>query len=235
MKNWLIPIRTLGFGAVALMALTAAVSCEHDPINPIDPNPTDTTSPCDPGTVDFKNEVLPLLTSKCAMPGCHNSPNGADGVVLDSYAQIRKHVVPGNLNASDLWDDGIAETDPDKQMPPPGYPQLSPAEKELIKKWIQQGAKETDCAGNLCDTAAVPSYAEAFEVIQANCVGCHAYPNVSGGVMLDSYLGIKSAVENSNLLGALKGIGSTQMPPSGAMSACKQRKIARWVAAGMPQ
>jgi hypothetical protein len=54
-------------------------------------------------------------------------------------------------------------------------------------------------------------------------------------VTLDSYLGIKNAVENNNLLGALKGVGSSQMPPSGAMNACKQRKIARWVAAGMPQ
>jgi hypothetical protein len=45
----------------------------------------------------------------------------------------------------------------------------------------------------------------------------------------------QNAVENNNLLGALKGVGSSQMPPSGAMNACNQRKIARWVAAGMPQ
>lgn len=218
----------------AVIVWSAYTGCEHDPINPVDPNPTDTTSPCDPGTVDFKNEVLPLITSKCAMPGCHNSPNGEDGVVLDSYAQIRKEVRPGSLNNSELWE-AITETDPDKMMPPPGYPQLTPAEKELIKKWIQQGAKETDCAGNVCDTAAAPSFAEANAIIQAQCIGCHAYPNVNGNVQLDSYLGIKSAVDNNNLLGALKGVGSSQMPPSGAMNACNQRKIARWVAAGMPQ
>jgi uncharacterized membrane protein len=218
----------------AVIVWSASTGCEHDPINPVDPNPTDTTSPCDPGTVDFKNEVLPLITSKCAMPGCHNSPNGADGVVLDSYSEIRKEVRPGSLNNSELWE-AITETDPDKMMPPPGYPQLTPAEKELIKKWIQQGAKETDCAGNVCDTAAAPSFAEANAIIQAQCIGCHAYPNVNGNVQLDSYLGIKRAVDNNNLLGALKGVGSSQMPPSGAMNACNQRKIARWVAAGMPQ
>ena len=226
--------RLLVAATLAVIVWSASTGCEHDPINPVDPNPTDTTSPCDPGTVDFKNEVLPLITSKCAMPGCHNSPNGEDGVVLDSYAQIRKEVRPGSLNNSELWE-AITETDPDKMMPPPGYPQLTPAEKELIKKWIQQGAKETDCAGNVCDTAAIPSFAEANAIIQAQCVGCHANPYGNGNVTLDSYLGIKNAVENSNLLGALKGVGSSQMPPSGAMNACNQRKIARWVAAGMPQ
>ncbi len=226
--------RLLVAATLAVIVWSASTGCEHDPINPVDPNPTDTASPCDPGTVDFKNEVLPLITSKCAMPGCHNSPNGEDGVVLDSYAQIRKEVSPGNLNNSELWE-AITETDPDKMMPPPGYPQLTPAEKELIKKWIQQGAKETDCAGNVCDTAAAPSFAEANAIIQAQCIGCHAYPNVNGNVQLDSYVGIKIAVENNNLLGALKGVGSSQMPPSGAMNACNQRKIARWVAAGMPQ
>ena len=219
------------FASVGWFAFTG---CEHDPINPVDPNPTDTTSPCDPGTVDFKNEVLPLIAGKCAMPGCHNSPNGEDGVVLDSYAKILREVSPGRPNNSELWE-SITETDPDKMMPPPGYPQLTPAEKELIRQWILQGAKETDCAGNVCDTAVVPSFAEANTIIQEQCVGCHAYPNVSGTVMLDSYLGIKNAVENNNLLGALKGVGSSQMPPSGAMNACNQRKIARWVAAGMPQ
>jgi uncharacterized membrane protein len=226
--------RLLVAATLAVIVWSASTGCEHDPINPVDPNPTDTTSPCDPGTVDFKNEVLPLITSKCAMPGCHNSPNGEDGVVLDSYAQIRKEVRPGSPNNSELWE-AITETDPDKMMPPPGYPQLTPAEKELIKKWIQQGAKETDCAGNVCDTAAIPSFAEANAIIQAQCVGCHANPYGNGNVTLDSYLGIKNAVENNNLLGALKGVGSSQMPPSGAMNACNQRKIARWVAAGMPQ
>jgi len=219
------------FASVGWFAFTG---CEHDPINPVDPNPTDTTSPCDPGTVDFKNEVLPLIAGKCAMPGCHTSPNGEDGVVLDSYAKILREVSPGRPNNSELWE-SITETDPEDMMPPPGYPQLTPAEKELIRQWILQGAKETDCAGNVCDTAVVPSFAEANTIIQEQCVGCHAYPNVSGTVMLDSYLGIKNAVENNNLLGALKGVGSSQMPPSGAMNACNQRKIARWVAAGMPQ
>jgi len=226
--------RILSVAIIASVGWFAFTGCEHDPINPVDPNPTDTTSPCDPGTVDFKNEVLPLIAGKCAMPGCHNSPNGEDGVVLDSYAKILMEVTPGRPNNSELWE-SITETDPDKMMPPPGYPQLTPAEKELIRQWILQGAKETDCAGNVCDTAVVPSFAEANTIIQEQCVGCHAYPNVSGTVMLDSYLGIKNAVENNNLLGALKGVGSSQMPPSGAMNACNQRKIARWVAAGMPQ
>ena len=226
--------RILSVAIIASVGWFAFTGCEHDPINPVDPNPTDTTSPCDPGTVDFKNEVLPLIAGKCAMPGCHNSPNGEDGVVLDSYAKILREVSPGRPNNSELWE-SITETDPEDMMPPPGYPQLTPAEKELIRKWILQGAKETDCAGNVCDTAVVPSFAEANTIIQEQCVGCHAYPNVSGTVMLDSYLGIKNAVENNNLLGALKGVGSSQMPPSGAMNACNQRKIARWVAAGMPQ
>ena len=47
--------------------------------------PQDTTHPCDPDTVYFEMDVLPILLSSCGKSGCHDA-TAQDGVRLDSYA-----------------------------------------------------------------------------------------------------------------------------------------------------
>ncbi len=46
------------------------------------------SSDCDPSTVYFKQDVLPLLQSNCAKSGCHNEESRKHGVVLNSYENL---------------------------------------------------------------------------------------------------------------------------------------------------
>ena len=110
-------------------------------------NNTDTikTHPCNPDTVYFVNDVLPLLQSKCL--SCHNDNNTTEDVSFTSYNSIMSNdelVEPNNYSHSELYE-AITETDTDDLMPPPPASALTSTQIDLIKKWIQQGAKNNKC------------------------------------------------------------------------------------------
>jgi uncharacterized membrane protein len=97
------------------------------------------TSNCNPDSVYFVNQVMPIISSNCTMSGCHDNITHADGVNLTSYTRIMQYVVPGNPANSKLYK-SIIKTDGDRMPPPPMSP-LTAAQKALIQKWITQGAK----------------------------------------------------------------------------------------------
>ncbi|MCA8993081.1 MAG: DUF1553 domain-containing protein [Planctomycetaceae bacterium] len=88
--------------------------------------------------VDFANDVAPLLAEKCL--DCHNDrePKGALDLSTkkSAFAGGDSGVVitPGKLQESYLWERVAAN-----EMPPK-HP-LSDAEKQLLQKWIEEGAK----------------------------------------------------------------------------------------------
>ncbi|MCB1203337.1 MAG: PSD1 domain-containing protein [Verrucomicrobiae bacterium] len=97
--------------------------------------------------VSFSREVLPILSDRCFH--CHGPDSGhrkADlrldqegtaKAVKDEIAAI----VPGDLEKSEVWQRLIA-TDKDELMPPPDSHRkpLSAAEKDTLKRWIEEGA-----------------------------------------------------------------------------------------------
>jgi hypothetical protein len=100
-----------------------------------------------PATIEFNRDVRPILSDKCfACHGLDAKKRKAD-LRLDMAASATadrkgvRAVVPGDLTKSALWA-RVNETDPDEIMPPPEtHKTLSAAEKEVLKKWIEQGAK----------------------------------------------------------------------------------------------
>lgn len=86
------------------------------------------TQPVDCNTVPakFSADVSPLVISKCAIPGCHNS-FAAGGFIFQNYKQVSEAKERINRMA-------VIE----KSMPPSGP--LLPAEINIIKCWIESGA-----------------------------------------------------------------------------------------------
>lgn len=236
------------------LALTfaAVTSCKHEPllddgITPIDSTDTigivDTIPmgiPCDPDTVYFETQVLPILISSCAKSGCHDAASHEEGIILDSYANVMAtaEVEPFNLNAGKLYE-VITETDPDKQMPPPPNAPLTQDQVQLIAKWIQQGAQNLKCDPNFgaCDTINV-SFSQTLQpIVNTHCKGCHSGGSPSGGIGLDSYNGVKAVALNGKLLGAISWAnGFSKMPQGGnKLDACTIAKFKSWIDAGAPQ
>ncbi|MGB0257080.1 MAG: c-type cytochrome domain-containing protein [Coraliomargarita sp.] len=112
-------------------------------------------------TIDFGKDVYPILNDQCLR--CHAAPyedargrtkNPKGGLRLDTPEWIMKGYVndegetekvlfPGDADASEFYTLTILPEDHDDIMPSSGDP-LTKAETEILKAWINQGAKFGD-------------------------------------------------------------------------------------------
>ena len=98
-------------------------------------------------SVDFNRDIKPIISNACYR--CHG-PDSAErkgGLRLDTpegaHGDLGGHsaIVPGQPDASELIK-RLTTDDPDLAMPPSGAgKRLSAREVDLLKSWIQQGAK----------------------------------------------------------------------------------------------
>ena len=98
-------------------------------------------------TIQFNRDVRPILSGKCFH--CHGPSEKfreADlRLDLPEEAYFEKDgfaaIVPGSTEDSEAWH-RIVSDDPDEIMPPPeSKKELTEREKEILTKWIEQGAK----------------------------------------------------------------------------------------------
>jgi hypothetical protein len=100
--------------------------------------------------ISYSREIRPLLSDRCF--ACHGPDDGKreaelrldipEGDQGPFHARDgRQALRPGDLESSELWS-RLTTDDPSLQMPPPesGKSPLTDAQKELVRRWIQQGA-----------------------------------------------------------------------------------------------
>lgn len=97
--------------------------------------------------IDFGKEIRPILDARCL--DCHDTATLKGGIGLATYYHARLQTdageplfVPGKPEESVILH-VVRETDPEKRMPPKGKP-LTPVEIDLLKRWIEEGAKWPD-------------------------------------------------------------------------------------------
>lgn len=236
MKN----LSAVALTIIAFIAFFAA--CKHTP-------PEQTTPPTvsGPGTgggggtgtgstaVCFESEVLPIFQSNCAKSGCHDAASHQKDYVFDSYNNIiRKGIVFGNATNSKVYK-VLFETGDDK-MPPLPNADLTPAQKALIGRWINEGAVNTINCGTGCDTTQFKYGANISLIFTNNCVGCHGGSAPSANINLSNYAGVTAQVANGRLEGAIThSPGYSPMPKNAAkLSDCQITQIKKWIADGAP-
>lgn len=97
--------------------------------------------------IHFNESIRPILSSKCFF--CHgpDEKHREAGLRLDTReGAIKEHkgvraIVPGNPEQSELIDRIYAMSEDDVMPPPDSHKTLKDHEKELLKKWIKQGAE----------------------------------------------------------------------------------------------
>jgi hypothetical protein len=93
--------------------------------------------------VDYIRDVKPILSRRCST--CHGALKQKNGLRLDTAALAQQGgdggpaVVPGS-SAESLLIDAVTGANGVPKMPPEGEP-LKPEEIEILRKWIDQGAK----------------------------------------------------------------------------------------------
>ncbi len=220
---------------------------EPDPLdtmtNPIDTmvidtmgvDTTDIGNPCDSNVIYFQYDILPILQGSCAFSGCHDAASASDGVILDNYDNVinTADVKPYDLSDSELYK-VITENNPDDVMPPEG--KMDNEKISLIAQWILQGALDLECdqAAVDCDTDNVSFSGFVSEVFNTSCNGCHSTSNAFGGVILDTYIGVKTVVDNNRLYGAINWEQDFERMPQGQdqLDSCTIAKVKIWIDEG---
>jgi Planctomycete cytochrome C len=227
--------------SLALLAVSAVFlfiySCKHEPqfTQQFNDTPVGGNQPCSPDTVYFQSKVLPLLISSCAKVGCHDPVTAEEGLVLNSYSNIMRtgKIRPGDPLNSDIYKKMI-DGDPNDRMPPPPDAALTTAQKDIIFKWIAQGAQNNACQD--CDTATAPvQYSlHIAPLMQTHCVGCHSGTTPAGNIHLSSYNYVKSQVTSGKLYGSISHTaGFSAMPKNGGkLPDCKITLVKKWIDAG---
>lgn len=98
--------------------------------------------------ISFNRDIRPILSDNCYY--CHGTDpkNRKGGRRLDTFEGATadndgvRALVPGDLAKSDLWQRIISEDEDDVMPPPKAHKKPFTSDvKELIKRWIEQGAK----------------------------------------------------------------------------------------------
>ena len=102
----------------------------------------------------FTTQIQPIFDRNCAFTGCHSADTASGGMTLDagkSYANLvnvassevgpRKRVEPGNSGASYIIEKLTQSTPSVGERMPFGGEPLPADQIDLIKKWIDDGAK----------------------------------------------------------------------------------------------
>jgi len=185
-------------------------------------------------TVCFNSDILPLYVSYCGSTGCHDANTHKEGVITTDYGHIMNGIRSKNSSGSKYY------TIINNGMPPRGSTQMTATQIALIKKWIDQGALNTQC-NNVCDTTSF-TYTGAIQTIIANnCGGCHGAKPGSANIYLGDYASTKTYITNNSSI-FLNAINyattiavSKRMPPSAKMVDCKIIQIQKWIQKGYPQ
>ncbi len=128
--------------------------------------------------VDYTAEIKPLLTQRCG--SCHGAETQKSGFRVDSAKSLiqggdsGEAVIPGKPADSFLMH-AILGTNGATRMPPKD-PRLTDAEVDLIKRWIEQGAKAPEGDQPLAPAAIKNRDHWSFQPVQR-----HPLPKVQRG------------------------------------------------------
>ena len=125
--------------------------------------------------VRFSRDIRPLLSARCF--SCHGPDAHArqgelrldrEGGALQLRGSRPAVVLPGDVDGSLLFQ-RVSSTDPDSVMPPPDSgKELSPEEIDLLRRWIESGAKwEGHWAFNTPRRSSLPTLRSSTEVHNA--------------------------------------------------------------------
>ena len=222
-------------------------SCVHDPIGvePIDTMemdtmiPPDTSMLCDPDSIYFRKDVLPIMLSSCGIGLCHDAATKAANVEITSYSTlIASNIVdPFDPEGSKMYE-RMTEMDLARVMPPDPQGPISDTNIAVVRKWIEQGALNLDCPDDTTCTINEPvSFAQdVFPIIDKFCVGCHSGDPPRGGIFLRNHAEVADQAVNGTLLDAINRVmGASPMPVGmDKLKQCDIDRIRLWTEDGAP-
>ena len=189
---------------------------------------------CNPDTVYFQNDILPIFLNTCAISGCHDAATAREGLVLDNYSHIVNNgkLKKGKPNSSEMY--RVMNYSGENRMPPKNSGvSLSQDQINMVYTWILQGAQNNSCNANAggCDTSNMSFASNIQPILNKYCTGCHNSSLAQKGVRLDNYNGVVASVNSGQLVASIEWqAGYTPMPYGGnQLDQCTINKIKSWI------
>ena len=85
--------------------------------------------------VSFTKQVMPIFAERCL--ACHSHEERFGGLSLDAYEDVTDYITPGKPDESRL----VIVVSGAKAKMPRGGPPLKAERIEILRTWIEQGAK----------------------------------------------------------------------------------------------
>jgi mono/diheme cytochrome c family protein len=191
--------------------------------------------------ISFKRQVEPLIARWC-LP-CHQPENVTANLDMSSREAMLKGgdsgplFVPGKADESLIVKRLTQDTIQAPQMPP-GERKFTDAELQIIKDWINQGAKVEAPRQTMFARDIAP-------IFKAYCSTCHTADNPTGGLDLMTPAKVQEDIQSgrlakagdpdaSELIRRVKGLGGKAQMPKGfaPLSAENIAKLELWVREG---
>jgi mono/diheme cytochrome c family protein len=220
---------TLGVLALGLPRLLAAPDSEAEAKAP-----------------QYETDIKPLFQAKCLR--CHGGKSKKADLDLSTPAALRKGgesgpaIVPGKPEESRLF-----QLVRDGKMPAGENNRLTPAEVDVIRRWIAAGARAEDAAAA---DAALTQY-DVLPILLRRCTVCHGPRQQEGGLDLHTRAAMLRGGKSgpamvpgkpeASLL--LKKVHAGEMPPRRRlievsvkpMEPAEIELVTRWIAQGAPE
>lgn len=171
-------------------------------------------------TVSFRSDVVPIMVSGGC--GCHNNGIATRAVQFSHADTIFYDAILGRTGLFETWVNGGIH-------PGAGAIDFTSNQKDIIRTWIQQGAK--DDGGGCTVTGTITYTAKILPLYTSSCKGstCH------GGIA--SNLDYSKMVAKKDVLTAMVNSGGVTGHPGPvlSLSTCTVNLFKEWIAQGQPQ
>jgi mono/diheme cytochrome c family protein len=126
------------------------------------------TEEATPAKVRFETQIQSILDAKCKR--CHGGEKRSAELSLASSRELLKGSESGPVIVAGKPDESLlVEMIKAGEMPPKDNPQLTPAELELIRRWISEGAAFSDSP----QIAAEITQHQIVPLMLLRCAACH--------------------------------------------------------------
>ncbi len=171
-------------------------------------------------TTSFRADVVPIMVAGGC--GCHNNGIGTRAVQFSHADTIFYDAILARVGLITSWVNGGTH-------PGGGVIDFTSNQKTIIKKWIDEGAK--DDGGGCTVTGTVTYTAKILPLYTTTCKGstCH------GGIAVN--LDYSKMVAKKDVLSAMVNSGGASGHPGPvlSLSSCTVKLIQEWIAQGTPQ
>ena len=149
--------------------------------------------------MDFVHEVVPVLKTHCVT--CHGGREAEGGFSINTRHDVIDSgmVDVDEVDASRLLE-LITSDDPDDQMPPSDRPRLTPAEIDVLRRWVAAGLPWDEVFTFAPETYEPPLKPRPVELPPAQAHRAHPIDRILDNYLIDRQLPIPTQADDETFL-----------------------------------